>query len=513
MLESSPALRQQNQTRLQAMLARSPWHVARQRRSDAFTTRRLVIRPSRPGDAVELVALVDQLVLQQHDWGPADVEHLRATVATSRDYNQSIICTQKTGKVAGAVGVKTEGLEPGECEIGVWFGPGYRWGGYAFEACEETISRLHASGFTVVHAATRETNRAVIRLYEKLGFEIVSVEKRTVSDGSEVPFVVARHIALPRQYRLHPDPASSKARREVATDAKVPLDASRSAAAEAYRASLALNDLPIRESVLDDLSTFYELSPDEALQRCIHWEEWSHEEWSRRERDSLEGSRDFYRTVQSWSFDLLWYAYLQAEGWFPPVSVAIAESFDGLVKAGSNHLDFGSGVGVTAQMMSRLGFQSEMADLSTSLLDFAHFRLSRRGMSIPSTDLSQASLGSDRYDVITAIDTLVHIPDLPDVLRSLHRALKPNGLLFTNFDLREPTPENHSFLYADDLPLKRLLTRVGFEAEESLESGGIVRYRRAETTGSAHCARVARDWVVLGPPRTLYRRGRNLIKY
>jgi hypothetical protein len=65
------------------------------------------------------------------------------------------------------------------------------------------------------------------------------------------------------------------------------------------------------------------------LQRCINWEAWSVEEWHARERHTPDEIADFYRTMQSWAFDLAWYAYLQTEGYAYPVSVAAARSISG----------------------------------------------------------------------------------------------------------------------------------------------------------------------------------------
>jgi SAM-dependent methyltransferase len=260
----------------------------------------------------------------------------------------------------------------------------------------------------------------------------------------------------------------------------------------------------IRESVLDDLSSYFRLPPDECVRRCRDWEQWSVVEWSMRPRDTEADLRDFYLTTTSWCFDLLWYAYLQAEGWAYPVSVAASgcvPKFD----SGSRHLDFGSGVGVTAQLFRSLGYETDLADVSTPLLQFARWRLERREVPAGYIDLNQSELASQAYDVITAIDTLVHVPDVPHTARELHRALKPGGILFANFDVRPRTAENAWHLYSDDLPLRWQLQRAGFEPIVSLD-GMITAYRRVEASSVAHRWRGARDLVMLrSPVRPAYR--------
>lgn len=279
----------------------------------------------------------------------------------------------------------------------------------------------------------------------------------------------------------------------------VELRAWESPAMELFRAGLRPADGgSIREGILDDLASYHEMTPEQAVQRCIDWEAWSVEEWQAAPRDTPQALTDFYRGLQSWSFDLLWYAYLQAEGYGNHTSVTIANDVP-WSGAGRNHLDFGSGIGATAQLFSRLGFESDMADISTSLLRFAGYRLERRDERAGRIDLNDATLPVGRYDVITAIDTLAHVPDLPATATLLHRSMKPGGLLYTNFDVRPMTPENAWHLYDDALPLRFQLQRAGFEPEAAVDDT-ITRYRHVPTTGVSHRARLVRDTVTLRSP-------------
>lgn len=271
-----------------------------------------------------------------------------------------------------------------------------------------------------------------------------------------------------------------------------------------YRAALALPGQPdVRAAVLDDLSTYYQLDPDECVRRCVNWEAWSVEEWNRRDRSTDEAIRDFYNSTQSWSFDLLWYAYLQAVGVLYPTPVVAARRLRPAREA-PRCLDFGSGVGDTAQLLLALGYTVDLADVSRTLLAFARWRLERRGQQAAFLDLNDVTLPANTYDAILAKDVLVHVPDFADTVRMLHRALRPGGLLLTNFDTRPPSPENVAHLYADDLPLRRTLQDIGFEQVDTLD-GYLIVYRRVRPAGAAHLVRRARNAVVLGPPRRLYR--------
>ncbi len=308
----------------------------------------------------------------------------------------------------------------------------------------------------------------------------------------------------PEQQR--PDPAAWTPRQRGAFNSRE---------MQLYRASLLVQGASdIRGSVLDDLSTYFGLSPQECVRRCIDWEQWSVEEWHAQGRDSEASLTQFYRTTRSWAFDLLWYAYLQAEGFHYPVPVVIARALPQELRARPQrrHLDFGSGVGDAAQLFTSLGFDSVLADVSTSLLSFARFRLERRGFRAAYLDLNDVTLGRAQYDVITAIDTLVHVPDFVATVTALHRALKPGGYLFTNFDVRPASAENAWHLYADDLPLYWQLQRVGFEPVHNLDRR-ISCFRRVEPVGMAHWVRGLRDALLLRSPlRPTYRSGRARIR-
>lgn len=286
---------------------------------------------------------------------------------------------------------------------------------------------------------------------------------------------------------LRPDPAEYAPARRAAWN---------SATMELFREALRSPGRPdVRTAVLDDLSSSYGYSAEECVERCIHWEAHNVEEYVRRERTSSEGLADFYDTTTSWSFDLLWYAYLQAEGYEYPSSVVVA--LDAMSRtSGRDHLDFGSGVGTTNQLFHRLEFHSTGADVSTSLLRFARHRLDRRpeDAGIDLVDLDSATLEPQSYDVVTAIDTLTHVPDLDATLERLHGWLRPGGLLYANLDVRPQTEVNALFLYEEAAPLRRLIARSGFRRVAILD-GWMRVYERVDVGSWAHRQEIVRATV------------------
>ena len=315
----------------------------------------------------------------------------------------------------------------------------------------------------------------------------------------------------PLRQGVHPDPADpATPPLDPQSWPKVQQEAFASAEMERFRACLRLPGIPdVRAAVLDDLSSYSGLPPKECVERCRNWESWSVEEWLAADRSGTDRLTSFYRTTESWAFDLLWYAYLQTEGYGYPTSVmalrAIAAKGNGRA-----HLDFGSGAGVTSQLFARAGYQTTLADISTSLLDFARHRLIRRGEAAQFIDLNDEKLETGRYDVITALDTLVHVPDLADVVAGLHGALRPGGWLVTNFDVRPPSLENALHLYEDDLDLRAIVHRAGFAP--SGRFGQYVVYRRVDPSGTAQRLRVLFEQLVLTsrPRRVIRRQNRRL---
>lgn len=249
-----------------------------------------------------------------------------------------------------------------------------------------------------------------------------------------------------------------------------------------------------RDGVLGDLARYYDLTSDEALRRCLNWEDTSIEEW-----DSAAGLSAFYDTVTSWSFDLLWYCYLQSRGYGYPESVILADRLSSPPRW-ARMLDLGSGTGVTAQLFTALGWDVTLADVSRPLLDFARWRLELRQVTATYLHLP-AQLPTHHYDLVTAFDVMAHVPpeDLDATAQRLHRALRPGGLLVANYDVRRRSRANAWHLYDDDLPLRWAIQRAGF-APVRLIDGILWIYQATPTDGLRWRTRTALGWLHLASP-------------
>lgn len=252
-----------------------------------------------------------------------------------------------------------------------------------------------------------------------------------------------------------------------------------------------------REGAISDLAAYYQLSPEQVIHRCLHWEDESVQEWQASKRDTAEGLAEFYNSVASWSFDLLWYSYLQTLGFAYPKHVVLADVLQ-RPESGGRLLDFGSGVGVTAQLFAALGYDVTLADVSASLLAFARWRLDRRGLHATYIHLP-AELPAASYDFITAVDTFAHVPDAGEAARELYRATRPGGHLAANFDVRRPSERNAWHLYHDDLPLRWAIERAGYVPVRHIDHR-IWLYQARPNTGTAWRIRKAWAWLRLASP-------------
>lgn len=254
----------------------------------------------------------------------------------------------------------------------------------------------------------------------------------------------------------------------------------------------------MRAGVLGELSDYWKRDARETLNRCLHWEDYSLDEWQRAPRDDQSGLFDFYQQCESWTYDLLWYDYVRACGQGLASSVLAAEWLTSHVRPG-RALDFGSGAGTTSLMFDQLGWRTAMADVSMPLLDFARWRAQRRDVSADYFD-AREPLPAGEFDVITAIDTFILVPDPGETAENLHRALRPGGYLFADFDVREPSAFNAWHLYSEARGLRWTLWEAGFTQVGFVGTGWTRVYRRDNSESSAHRRAKALAWTRVGPP-------------
>jgi SAM-dependent methyltransferase len=314
-------------------------------------------------------------------------------------------------------------------------------------------------------------------------------------------------LAVPSERQgAHPDPADPNQTPPELADWVRPLLSS--ASFKAFTAVMQTQTEPdVRGAVLQELSTYWKRSVAETLDRCINAEDYTASEWRESDRNTPEGLLAFYQICESWAYDLLWYDYLRACGWAVPAVVDCSEWLATRVAPGA-HLDFGAGVGTASMMFYHLGWQSALGDVSMPLLEFAKWRADQRGMAIDALDLREP-LPADRFDVVTAIDTFAHVPDVYESARELHRAMRAGGYLFADFDLREEASDYQAMhLYTQGYGLQWNIQRAGFRRIGAVNGGRTHIYQRQDRDSFGFRMHLLLLSFRYGPPSRIYWKSR-----
>jgi 2-polyprenyl-3-methyl-5-hydroxy-6-metoxy-1,4-benzoquinol methylase len=215
------------------------------------------------------------------------------------------------------------------------------------------------------------------------------------------------------------------------------------------------------DTVVAELAAYYKMDPNEVRLRCINWEDESVAQWHAEDRSSPEKIIEFFQTQTSWIFDTMWYHANQALGIVFPESVEVAYWLrDEPPRA---LLDFGGGPGTSAMFFHRLGWKVAIADISTSFQEFAKWRLNLHGVPCAFYNTSSDRLPPNAFNMITAFDVMVHIPDILPTLSELHQSLRANGLLVFNIDSKpanDPRTAYHFYDYHG--PIIRHMRAAGF---------------------------------------------------
>lgn len=95
-------------------------------------------------------------------------------------------------------------------------------------------------------------------------------------------------------------------------------------------------------------------------------------------------------------------------------------------------LDIGCGGGILAESLTKLGAKVTAIDLSDGPLNVAKIRAQKMNMDINYQKISSSELVDlkERFDVITCLEMLEHVPDPGEIVADCAKLLKPKGHVF-----------------------------------------------------------------------------------
>ena len=91
-------------------------------------------------------------------------------------------------------------------------------------------------------------------------------------------------------------------------------------------------------------------------------------------------------------------------------------------------LEIGAGTGKDSKFFQDNGLQVVSTDLSPEMVQLCH----DKGLEAYEMDFKNLAFPNENFDAIYALNCLLHVPkkDLPEILDSLNKLLKPTGLFF-----------------------------------------------------------------------------------
>jgi mycofactocin glycosyltransferase len=215
----------------------------------------------------------------------------------------------------------------------------------------------------------------------------------------------------------------------------------------------------LAEDMVGELSEYFgDASRAQLERRCREATMRLRDEWQDAQPEDTGSITRFYDQSEDYLFDLMWWHTLQEdEG---PLAYVVALDF-AKGHGARRHLDFGSGVGSGSILFARHAVDTTLADISSTMLHFARWRLERRGIAARFIDLKTAALPDASFDLITAMDVFEHLTDPVAAVDQLSAALAPGGYLFGRF-AAAPDENRPQHIVLDFRPTFERLTSLGF---------------------------------------------------
>jgi 2-polyprenyl-6-hydroxyphenyl methylase/3-demethylubiquinone-9 3-methyltransferase len=160
---------------------------------------------------------------------------------------------------------------------------------------------------------------------------------------------------------------------------------------------------------------------------------------------------------------------------------------DGLARlSGKSALDVGCGGGILAEAMARLGATVTGIDLSEKPLKVAQLHLHESSLAVDYRLASAEDFSNQheaRFDVVTCMELLEHVPDPASTVAACAKLAKPGGRVF--FSTINRNPKSYLFAVIGAEYLLKLLPRGTHDYARFIRPSDLSRWCRAaglETT-------------------------------
>lgn len=224
------------------------------------------------------------------------------------------------------------------------------------------------------------------------------------------------------------------------------------------RALLQSNETDLRTSLLREVAAYYRISDlSEVERRCTSAVETMRDEWHEHIDPQQRASIESFYNSATYIYDLMgWHSLRDDNG---PLAYVLGLEI-ARQRSVKQCLDFGSGVGSGALLFDRAGIVMSLADISTTMLDFARWRFSQRQRTTHFYHLQQMELPSESFDMILAMDVFEHLTDPVATVENLHHVLRPGGLLFARIQV-EDAGEHPQHIVRDFEPTFARMREIG----------------------------------------------------
>ena len=147
---------------------------------------------------------------------------------------------------------------------------------------------------------------------------------------------------------------------------------------------------------------------------------------------------------------------------------------------GKKVVDIGCGGGILAESIAQSGADTTGIDLSEKALKVAELHALEVGANLTYRAISAEDLAQEqpeKYDVVTCMEMLEHVPDPASVVRACAALCKPGGTLF--FSTLNRNPKSYLFAIIGAEYILRLLPKGTHEYAKFIKPSELVHFTRA----------------------------------